>query len=173
MHAVLIVTGRNPVHACVISHAICLFRCVQALLRSDDGSQWREGCSVCRGTVDRLLALPGAASAQNPFYTVFFIAGSQPLIEEQSSVPTGTLGAKSLWSQLILHSTPHRDALAMTVQDVCTPRVMGTANSTQPPAATEQSSRRDAVVFNPSYKICAMGGRKGGEAATRQHAATL
>ena len=96
MHAVLIVTGRNPVHACVISHAICLFRCVQALLRSDDGSQWREGCSVCRGTVDRLLALPGAASAQNPFYTVFFIAGSQPLIEEQSSVPTGTLGAKSL-----------------------------------------------------------------------------
>ena len=81
---------------------------VCALLRSDDGSQWREGCSVCRGTVDRLLALPGAASAQNPFYTVFFIAGSQPLIEEQSSVPTGTLGATVLWSQLILHSTPHR-----------------------------------------------------------------
>lgn len=69
------------------------------------------------------------------------------------------------------HTT--QGALAMTVQDVCTPRVMGTANSTQPPAATEQSSRRDAVVFNPSYKICAMGGRKGGEAATRQHAATL
>ena len=40
-----------------------------------------------------MLALPGAASAQNPFYTVFFIAGSQPLTEEQSSVPTGTLGA--------------------------------------------------------------------------------
>lgn len=113
-----------------------------------------------------MLALPGAASAQNPFYTVFFIAGSQPLIEEQSSVPTGTLGAKSLWSQLILHSTPHRDALAMTVQDVCTPRVMGTANSTQPPAATKhESSRRDAVVFNPSYNtsILQKNLRDGGE----------
>ena len=146
---------------------------VCALLRSDDGSQWREGCSVCRGTVDRLLALPGAASAQNPFYTVFFIAGSQPLIEEQSSVPTGTHRSDGIVASTdtTFHTT--QGALAMTVQDVCTPRVMGTANSTQPPAATEQSSRRDAVVFNPSYKICAMGGRKGGEAATRQHAATL
>ena len=78
MHAVLIVTGRNPVHACVISHAICerSYCSVCGLLRSEGGSQQREGCSVCRGTVDRLLALPGAASAQNPFYIVFFIAGS-------------------------------------------------------------------------------------------------
>lgn len=109
-----------------------------------------------------MLALPGAASAQNPFYTVFFIAGSQPLIEEQSSVPTGTHRSDGIVvsTDTTFHTT--QGALAMTVQDVCTPRVMGTANSTQPPAATEQSSRRDAVVFNPSYKICAMGGRKGG-----------
>lgn len=88
------------------------------------------------------------------------LAASQP--RSSQAFRRATDGAKSLWSQPIPHSTPHRDTLAMTVQDVCTPRVMGTANSTQPPAATEQSSRRDAVVFNPSYKICAMGGRKGG-----------
>ena len=62
------------------------------------------------------------------------------------------------------HTT--QGALAMTVQDVCTPRVMGTANSTQPPAATKhESSRRDAVVFNPSYNtsILQKNLRDGGE----------